>query len=64
MTRRFALVDRDGTILYAAANEDYTERPEPADIVRALRGLKPNFPGALTARLKPCPSTNPFRERA
>jgi peroxiredoxin len=32
------IVDRDGTILYASANEDYTERPEPADIVRLLRG--------------------------
>jgi peroxiredoxin len=30
------IVDRDGTILYASANEDYTERPEPADIVQAL----------------------------
>jgi peroxiredoxin len=30
------IVDRDGTILYASANEDYTERPEPAAIVRAL----------------------------
>jgi peroxiredoxin len=32
------IIDRDGTILHAAANEDYTERPEPADIVRTLRG--------------------------
>ena len=30
------ILDRSGTILYASANEDYTERPEPADIVRAL----------------------------
>jgi peroxiredoxin len=29
-------VDRDGTVLYASANEDYTERPEPRDIVRFL----------------------------
>lgn len=28
--------DRDATILYASANEDYTERPEPGEIVRAL----------------------------
>jgi peroxiredoxin len=39
------IVGRDGTVLYASANEDYTERPEPADIVHALngilRGLKP-----------------------
>jgi peroxiredoxin len=27
------VLDRDGTVLYASANEDYTERPEPADLV-------------------------------
>jgi len=32
------IVDRDGTVLYASANEDYTERPEPEDIVRVLAG--------------------------
>ncbi|HET9305751.1 MAG TPA: peroxiredoxin-like family protein [Candidatus Sulfotelmatobacter sp.] len=31
------ILDRDGTILYASANEDYTERPEPADIVQELQ---------------------------
>jgi peroxiredoxin len=31
------VVDRDGTILFASANEDYTERPEPAEIERFLR---------------------------
>ena len=31
------IFDRDGTILYESANEDYTERPEPADIVRTLQ---------------------------
>lgn len=31
------ILDRDGTVLYAAAGEDYTERPEPDDIVRVLR---------------------------
>lgn len=31
------ILDRDGTILYASANEDYTERPEPAEIVRDLQ---------------------------
>src|SRR5579863_6262482 len=30
------ILDRDGTIMHASANEDYTERPEPLDIVRAL----------------------------
>lgn len=29
-------IDRDGTVLYASANEDYTERLEPRDIVRFL----------------------------
>jgi peroxiredoxin len=28
------IIDRNGSVLYASANEDYTERPEPADIVR------------------------------
>jgi len=32
------ILDRDSTILYASANEDYTERPEPADIVQLLKG--------------------------
>ncbi|MGA9507838.1 MAG: peroxiredoxin-like family protein [Candidatus Sulfotelmatobacter sp.] len=30
------IVDRDGTVLFASANEDYTERPEPADVMRFL----------------------------
>ena len=30
------ILDRDGTVLYASANEDYTERPEPAEIVERL----------------------------
>jgi len=30
------VLDRDGTIVYASANEDYTERPEPADILKPL----------------------------
>jgi peroxiredoxin len=33
------IVDRDATILYASANEDYTERPEPSDIVSFLSAL-------------------------
>ena len=33
------IIDRDGTILYASANEDYTERPEPAGIVQSLRSV-------------------------
>jgi peroxiredoxin len=30
------IIDRDGTVLYASANEDYTERPEPEGVVRFL----------------------------
>jgi peroxiredoxin len=30
------IIDRDGSVLYASADEDYTERPEPEDIVRFL----------------------------
>jgi len=30
------VVDRDGTVLYASADEDYTKRPEPEDILLAL----------------------------
>jgi peroxiredoxin len=32
------ILDRDGTVLYSSADEDYTQRPEPSDILRALRG--------------------------
>lgn len=31
------IVDRDGTVLYASANEDYTERPEPTEVVGFLQ---------------------------
>jgi peroxiredoxin len=31
------IVDRDATILHASANEDYTDRPEPMEIVNAIR---------------------------
>jgi len=30
------IIDRDRTVIYVSANEDYTERPEPSDILRAL----------------------------
>jgi peroxiredoxin len=30
------ILDRDRTVLYASANEDYTERPEPDEIVDIL----------------------------
>ena len=31
------ILDRDSTVLYASANEDYTERPEPVEILDPLR---------------------------
>jgi peroxiredoxin len=30
------IIDRNGIVTYASANEDYAERPEPEDILRAL----------------------------
>ena len=30
------VLDRDGTILFASANEDYTDRPEPLEILSAV----------------------------
>jgi peroxiredoxin len=30
------ILERDGSVLYASANEDYTERPEPREILRVL----------------------------
>jgi len=33
------IIDRDGTIVYASANEDYTERPEPLALMSVLRSL-------------------------
>ncbi len=30
------IIDRDGSAIYASANEDYAERPEPEDVVRFL----------------------------
>jgi peroxiredoxin len=33
------IIDGDGTLLYASANEDYTERPEPAEVVGLLQSF-------------------------
>jgi peroxiredoxin len=30
------IIDRDGSVLFASANEDYTERPEPAETLQVL----------------------------
>jgi len=32
------ILERDGTVVYASANEDYTERPEPSEILHRLAG--------------------------
>lgn len=31
------ILDRDGSVLFASAKEDYTERPEPAEILERIR---------------------------
>ena len=33
------ILDRDGTILFASVNEDYTERPEPLEVLSILERL-------------------------
>ena len=33
------IIDRDGTILFASADEDYKERPEPLEILSKLEGI-------------------------
>jgi peroxiredoxin len=33
------IIDRDGTVLFVSANEDYTERPEPLEILSKLEGI-------------------------
>lgn len=35
------VIERDGRILFASADEDYTERPEPLEILRVLEGSYP-----------------------
>lgn len=34
------ILDRDGTVVFASANEDYTERPEPGEIVNVLKNVR------------------------
>jgi peroxiredoxin len=34
------IIDHDSTVLYASANEDYTDRPEPEGIVRFLTSCR------------------------
>jgi peroxiredoxin len=42
------ILNRNGTVLYASANEEYTERPEPLEILSVLERL-PASPGACTS---------------
>lgn len=37
------IIDRDGTVLYASANENYTDRPEPAAIIRIVHSERNPF---------------------
>src|SRR5580765_1664935 len=37
------VIDRDGAILFAAVNEDYTERPEPLDVASVLQTNRQNL---------------------
>jgi len=34
------IIDGNGSVLYASANEDYTQRPEPEEITRVLTSLR------------------------
>ena len=38
------IIDRDGSVIYASANEDYTERPEPEGVISLLHTAKPALP--------------------
>ena len=31
------IIERDSTVLYASSNPDYTERPEPGEILTAVK---------------------------
>jgi len=37
------VMDRDGSILFASVNEDYSERPEPSHVVSVLRTNRQNL---------------------
>lgn len=39
MPARF-IIDRDGTIVYAEVNPDYTRRPDPDELIPTLEGLR------------------------
>ncbi len=34
------VIDRDGSVIFASANEDYTERPEPLEILKLLERVR------------------------
>jgi peroxiredoxin len=45
------VIDRDGTVLFASANEDYMERPEPLEILPVLE-TEPDLKIKLGSREK------------
>ncbi len=50
------IVDRDSTILYASANEDYTDRPEPMEILdAAMRSRRRDVACNVYCRQRPRP---------
>ena len=38
------VIDRDGTVLFASVNEDYTQRPEPLDVMSVLKNTSLRLP--------------------
>ncbi len=40
------VVDRDGLIRWASVDPDYTVRPEPDDVLEAVRAVNGTAPGA------------------
>jgi len=40
------IIDRDGTVLYASANEDYTDRPEPSYVLSFLASYNSHLPAS------------------
>ncbi len=34
------VIERDGTVVYASVDEDYTQRPEPEEILRAIKSTQ------------------------
>ncbi len=63
MPARF-VVGQDGTILYAEVNPDYTRRPEPEDVLPALRLAVGHAAGSQSGRQAPPARGGAERRRA